>query len=347
MRLWAAFKKQNKLYLRKCWVLSQTDAILASCLGCILLKNDQLKIYSLLGGVSNLDISQFLQYIFSGLTMGSVYALIAISLVMVYKVSKIIMFAQGEFFVLGALIMISLSSLNFIPMPIAFVLSIALVSLVGISIERVLIQPLLGSSIGKLVTLTIAVSLALRGLLMIIWGRESQVLPPFSAEKSVNIYGAVLSFQVIWIVVVTAIVLLAIWFFFEKTFTGLAIRATSENRIGASLVGISVPKVSMIAWALGASLGALAGILIAPLIYIGYASGIMPMFKGFTAMAIGGLNSNSGAVVAGLIVGILESFTIGFISSQFSNAIVFALLIAVLVFKPGGLFGNVEESGGM
>ncbi len=285
------------------------------------------------------DVSQLLQFLFSGLTTGSIYALIAVSLVIVYKVSLLICFAQGEFFVIGALTMATLVSKG-LPMPVAFVLSVLVATLLGALVERALIRPIQNSGTGNLIVMTIAISLALRGSALLIWGKESHVLPPFSAGMPLRVFGATLQPQVLWIVGITFVALLAIWLFFEKTTLGIAMRACAENRLGASLMGISTQKAAIFSWAWGAGIGALAGMAVSPLLFMQYTSGVMPMVKGFIAMSIGGLASVVGAVVAGYLLGLVEAYTIGLVSSEFSDPIVFTILIVVLLFRPNGLFGG-------
>ena len=162
-----------------------------------------------------------------------------------------------------------------------------------------------------------------------------------------QVLGATLQPQVLWIVGITFVALLAIWLFFEKTTLGIAMRACAENRLGASLMGISTQKAALFSWAWGAGIGALAGMAVSPLLFMQYTSGVMPMVKGFIAMSIGGLASVAGAVVAGYLLGIVEAYTIGLVSSQFSDPIVFTILIVVLLFKPNGLFGRPMEQGRM
>ena len=289
-----------------------------------------------------IEFSALTQFFFSGLTSGSVYALIAVSLVIVYKVSLLICFAQGEFFVIGALTMVTLTSKG-LPMPLAFVLSVLISAIIGALIERVLIRPIQNASVGSLIVMTIAISLALRGLALLIWGKESHILQPFSSGKAIHVLGATLQPQVLWIIGITILVLLVIWLFFEKTTLGIAMRACAENRLGASLMGISTQKAALFSWAWGSAIGALAGMAVAPLLFMQYSSGMMPMVKGFIAMSIGGLASIVGAVVAGYLLGVVEAYTIGLISSQFSDTIVFTLLIIVLIFKPSGLFGTTRS----
>jgi branched-chain amino acid transport system permease protein len=284
------------------------------------------------------DYSHLVQFLFSGLTSGSIYALMAVSLVIVYKVSLVICFAQGEFFVLGALTMVTLVSKG-LPMPLAFGLSILIASALGAVIERLLIRPLQEASVGNLIVMTIAISLALKGLALLIWGKESHILPAFSGAPPLQVLGATLQPQVLWIIGLTGATLLVVWAFFEKTTLGIALRACAENRMAASLMGISPAKAAIFSWAWGAAIGALTGMAVAPLLFMQYGSGIMPMVKGFIAMSIGGLASIAGAVAAGFLLGIVEAYTIGLVSSQFSDTIVFTLLIIVLIFKPSGLFG--------
>lgn len=283
--------------------------------------------------------SHLLQFLFSGITTGSIYALIGVSLVIVYRVSQLICFSQGEFFVFGALIMATLLSKGVI-LPIAFMISLLSSMVIGGILQWLLIRRIKHSSIGTLIVMTIAISLALRGLALIIWGRESYVVRPFTDSQPIALLGASLQIQVFWIVGITAIVLLLIWLFFEKTILGLAMRACAENPLGASLMGISVNKAAFFAWVWGAGIGSIAGMTVSPLLFTQYTSGLMPMVKGFIAMSIGGLNSIIGSVVAGLLLGMVESYTIGLVSSKFSDAIVFTLLIFMLLVKPNGLFSK-------
>jgi branched-chain amino acid transport system permease protein len=285
------------------------------------------------------EYSYLIQFLFSGLTTGSIYALMAVSLVIVYKVSQLICFAQGEFFVIGALTMTTLVSKG-LPMPLAFVLAVLAATVLGALVERLLIRPIQDSGVGTLIVMTVAISLTLRGLALVIWGKESYILKPFTTGNPVQVFGATLMPQVLWIIGITIVALLIIWFFFEKTTLGIAMRACSENRLGASLMGISTQRATIMSWAWGSAIGALAGMAVAPLLFMQYGSGVMPMVKGFIAMSIGGLASIVGAVVAGCLLGLVEAYTVGLISSQFADPIVFSILIMVLILKPNGLFGT-------
>jgi branched-chain amino acid transport system permease protein len=292
-----------------------------------------------------LDLSVLMQFLFSGITMGSVYALIAVGLVMVYNASHVLCFAQGEFFVFGALSIIGLTELG-LPTPVSFVLAVAIGVLMGGVIERVLIRPIQNASVGTVITMTVAISLWLRGLAMLIWGREAHTLPAFAAGQPIAVLGAYLPTQVLWVVGTLAVVLFVMWLFFDKTLVGLSIRACAQNRLGANLVGISVQKATLFAWGWGSGLGALAGIVVAPLVFTQQASGTMPILKGFTAIAIGGLGL-VGSVAAGFALGIIEAYTIGLLSSKFAEAIVFTILILVLLARSIGLLGRSDMGSGM
>ncbi|HNS15517.1 MAG TPA: branched-chain amino acid ABC transporter permease [Syntrophorhabdaceae bacterium] len=293
-----------------------------------------------------MDISQIIQFTFSGLTLGSIYALMAVSLSIVYKVSRVISFAQGEFFVFGALTMITLTGIG-VWAPLAFALSVLMAALLGSIIEQALIRPVLKTTLGTVITMTIAISLALRGLALLLWGRGSHTSATFSSGEPIRILDAALQIQVLWIVGVTGAALLLIWLFFEKTMLGIAIRASADNPVGASLVGISIRKVNLLAWSWGSGLGAVAGMVVAPLYFLQYGSGVLPMVNGFIAIAISGLKSIPAAVVAGFFLGFVEAYSIGFVSSQFSEVIVFTVLIVVLQIRSKAASGAGFDEKGM
>lgn len=285
------------------------------------------------------NFSHIVQFFFSGLTSGSIYALIAVSLLIVYRVSQLICFSQGEFYVFGALTMVTLAAKG-VPLGLSIAISLCVGVLLGGLIQYALIRRLTNRSIGTLIVMTIAISLFLRGLALLIWGRESYVAKPFFTAPPVSFLGASLPVQVFLIIGITAMILFCLWLFFEKTLVGLAMRACAENTDGARLMGINADFVSFLAWIWGAGIGALSGMVVAPLLFIQYTSGIMPMVKGFIAMSIGGLTSVFGAALGGLLLGLVESYTIGLLSSKFSDAIVFTLLILCLIFKPSGIFAR-------
>jgi branched-chain amino acid transport system permease protein len=286
--------------------------------------------------------SDYLQLMLSGLSTGSIYALIALGFVTIYTVTGIINFAQGEFAMLGAMLAVSYSKVA--PLAVAALGAVLTVTLLGLAIERSVIRPAQGSSSITLIIITIGVDIALRGLALLVWGTTPYALPSFTAGPPLVLFGAVLSRQRLWIVGTTVVVLLGLWFFLERTILGKAVRACAVNPRAADLMGISPRRMSAFSFALSAALGAVAGIVIAPLTLVSYDIGLMLGLKGFVAAVMGGLVNAPAAVVGGLLLGLLESYGAGLISSGFKDAIAFLLLFIILFLKPEGLFARGEAA---
>jgi len=286
--------------------------------------------------------TQLLQYIFTGLTIGSIYAMVGLGFNIIYNATDIINFAQGEFVMFGGLVMVSLTAHFKIPLLLAFFLTIIVVATIGILLERLAVNPLSDPSIITLIIITIGASIVFKGLAMLIWGKDTYILPAFSGETPINVGGAVIIPQSLWVLGISLFVVLLLAFFFEKTLVGKAMRACAINRKAASLMGINVKRMIMFSFALSAMLGAVGGIIITPISLMDYQRGTMLAIKGFAAAILGGLGSQMGAVMAGFIIGILESLGAGFISSGYKDVIALVVLLSVLFFKPTGLFGRVE-----
>jgi branched-chain amino acid transport system permease protein len=282
--------------------------------------------------------SELLQYIFSGLTMGGIYALVAVGFVIIHNVTGIINFAQGEFVMLGAMFMVNLVSIG-LPTPLAFIASIVLVMIVVGIIEVGAIRSARNASPVTLVIITIGLSTAMRGIALLVWGTDPYKLAPFSKGGPITIGGAIIVPQSLWIIVTTIVVLGMTFFIFEYTYWGKALRACMVNKFAARLMGISPKKMSLFAFMFSAALGALAGIVIAPITFVTYDMGLMLGLKGFVAAVLGGLSSTPGAVFGGLALGIIESLGAGLVSSGYKDGIAFIILLLVLFLKPGGLFG--------
>lgn len=289
-------------------------------------------------------LSQLLQYAVTGLTVGSVYAIVALGFNIIYNATEIVNFAQGEFVMLGGLIMVSLVHTVGLPMPVAFFLSIGLVTFVGLIMERLAIYPLRNASVLRLVIITIALSILIKGLAMFGWGKDSFALKPFSGQDPIMIFGAAIVPQTLWIFGITIVLVILLSLFFEKTLLGKAISACADNPDAASLVGINVNRMVMFSFMLSAGLGAVAGMIITPMALMEYDRGAMLALKGFGAAIMGGLGSFYGAVVAGLIIGLIESYGAGLISSGYKDALALGVLLLILFVKPSGLFGNIEVS---
>jgi branched-chain amino acid transport system permease protein len=290
-----------------------------------------------------MDISQqLLQYIVSGLSTGAIYALIGLGFAIIYNSTGIINFAQGEFVMLGAVLTLSFISALQLPLLLAVPLAIAATTVIGVIFERLTIRPLKNATPLSLVIITIGVSILLRGIVMLLWGKDTRALPAFSGNDPLSIAGATILPQHLWIFALTGLVIIANKLYFYYSISGKAMRACSFNRRAASLVGIDVKRMVLFSFMISAALGSMAGIIVAPLTMTAYDVGIMLGLKGFCAAIIGGMSSGLGTVIGGLILGTLESLGAGLISSGYKDAIAFIILLLLLFIRPQGLFKKGE-----
>jgi len=287
-------------------------------------------------------LGNFVQILFSGITMGAIYALIAIGFVTIYNVTGIINFAQGEFAMLGALIAISLSTSG-LPIALAILLSVLIVIVVGLLLERLAIHPARhAASELTLVMITMGASIVMRGVALLIWGTDQYTLPPFSRGGPDNILGAMIDRQVYWIIGVALVLVVLLSLFFNRTVVGMAVRASMANKIASRLMGISPEKMSLLAFGLGTGLAAISGVVMAPMTIPSYDMGLMLALKGFIAAILGGLSKVSSAVVGGFLLGIIEVLGAAYISFSLRDGIAFFILIIVLVFKPNGILAKAS-----
>lgn len=284
-------------------------------------------------------MTTFLQLLISGMATGAIYALAALGFTLLWQASGTINFAQGEFVMIGGMATVSLLGAG-LPLAPAALAAVALAALLGLLLARFAVQPARGASVVTLIIITIGAAILLRGLASIVWDKRIHALPAFSGEAPIAIAGATLAPQSLWVIGVTALIVFALWGFFNRTLTGKAILAVSHNRLAAQLMGISVRRVLLVSFALSAALGALAGILIAPITFTSWDVGVMLGLKGFAAAILGGLGSGPGAVLGGLVLGLLESLGAGYVSSAYKDAIAFIVMLAVLMLMPGGLLGG-------
>ncbi|MED4602198.1 branched-chain amino acid ABC transporter permease [Paenibacillus validus] len=282
---------------------------------------------------------QIVQFTITGILTGSIYALVAIGLVTFYNVTGILNLAQGDFVMLGGMIFVSIYKLG-LPLLPAAVLSIILIAIIGIFIERTAIYTARNSPIIILISITVGLGIFLHGLALIIWGTSPQSTSSFIGSEPIRIYGAVLPLQGILVIISLLLLLLVLYIFFEKTILGTSLKACMINPEASQLVGINVRNMSMLSFTISAAIGAIGGIIVAPISGITYDMGLMLSVKGFMAMVIGGMTNVFGAVVGGLILGLFESFTAGMISTIYSDAISFVILILFLFLLPNGLFAK-------
>ncbi len=283
------------------------------------------------------------QFIVSGLTTGSIYALIALGFCIIHNAIGIVNFTQVDFVSLGGLMMYTLLLGAGLPMPLAFLGSVLAVTCVGALVERLAIRPAKSRAVIVLIFITIGVSILMRGVFKIAWGTNQMAVPAFSGDTPFIILGAAVLPQSLWIFLITVAVVILLHFFFNKTLVGKAMRATSFNPRAAALMGVNVNSMVLFSFALSGALGAVAGIIIVPITTLSYDIGVILGLKGFAAAVLGGYGNSVGAIVGGLLLGVLESLGAGMISSTYKDVIAFAILLLVLFVKPSGLLGYGER----
>ena len=284
----------------------------------------------------------FLQFVFSGLMVGAIYALIALGFTIVYTATEAINFAQGEFVMLGGMTAVALFGAG-LPLPAAFAGAVLIVTAIGLLLERLTLAPLRHVSLTNMIIITIGGSIFLKGSAMLFWGKDAAGLPSFSGDTPIRVLGASFLPQALWILGCAAVVVVLVRAFFERTTTGQAMRAVAANRYAATLVGINVKAMTAYSFALAAAVGAVAGIIITPVTLTQFDRGTLLGLKGFSAAILGGIGSGPGAVVGGMALGVLESLGGGFISSAYKDAIAFLLLIVMLLVRPQGLMGKLAR----
>jgi branched-chain amino acid transport system permease protein len=294
-------------------------------------------------------LSEFIQQLINGLSLGSIYALIALGYTMVYGILKFINFAHGEIFMLGAFLGYYLArSLGVdapdIPMALVIMLlTMAATAIIGVTIEKLAYKPLRNSSKLTVLITAIGVSLFLQYTGQLIFGADPKSFPTIIENVSFNILGATIGSNQIVVIISALMMMMGLRFIVMKTKMGIAIRAVSNNLTAASLMGININNVISFTFALGSSLAGAAGILYS----INYPSidplmGMLPGLKAFIAAVLGGIGNFPGAAVGGLIIGLVETFTVGYLSPTYRDAIAFAILIIILLVKPTGLFGKKD-----
>jgi branched-chain amino acid transport system permease protein len=282
------------------------------------------------------------QYIASGLTVGSIYALVALGFSIVFNSSRVINFAQGEFVMIGGMSAVSLLALG-APMPLALAGAVVVATVVGLVVEKLAIERARRADVVTLIIITIGASILLRGVAQVVWDKSVHRLPPLAGDTPVTLFGATILPQSLWVLAATVVIMAALTYFFRRTRLGKAMLATSHNRLAAQLVGIDVDRVLFASFGLAAGLGAVAGVLIAPIAFTAYDAGIMLGLKGFAAAILGGLGSFPGAIAGGLTLGLLESIGAGYVSSAYKDAIAFVIILGVLFVRPDGLLGALRS----
>ncbi|MDO4466989.1 MAG: branched-chain amino acid ABC transporter permease [Bacillota bacterium] len=285
----------------------------------------------------------FLSYLITGLSLGSVYAIIALGYTMVYGIAKMLNFAHGDVIMVGAFVSfyaVGKYNMNAI---VACLMSVLVCTLLGVIIERLAYKPLRSApSLAVLIT-AIGVSYFLQNASQLLFGSDTKVFPAMFGNGQLKLFGGELMISHITIITIVAciVIMLGLTAFINKTKIGKAMRACSEDKEAAQLMGISVDNTISITFAIGSGLAAIASVLLCTAYpALNPTLGSMPGIKAFTAAVFGGIGSIPGAFIGGLLLGILETFSIVYISSQLSDAIVFGILIVVLLLRPTGLLGK-------
>lgn len=286
---------------------------------------------------------EFLAYLINGISLGSIYAIIALGYTMVYGIARMLNFAHGDIIMIGGYVaFLAFTSLNLSTI-LSIILSVVVCAILGVTIERLAYKPLRqATSLSVLIT-AIGVSYFLQNSAQLIFGAENKMFPSMLPKGNISLFNGKLaiSYSTIITIVTCIVVMICLTLFVQKTKTGKAMRACSEDKGAASLMGININKTISLTFAIGSGLAAIASILLC----VTYPSlspslGSMPGIKAFTAAVFGGIGSIPGAFIGGLLLGIIENLTKAYISTQLSDAIVFGVLIIVLLIKPTGLLGK-------
>jgi branched-chain amino acid transport system permease protein len=286
-------------------------------------------------------MAELLQFVFSGLTVGAIYALVALGFTLIYNASDIINFAQGEFVMLGGMITV-FAALAGIPLPLAALIAIAVTTAVGLALHRFAIEPARGASPVALIMITIGASVFLRGVAQIVFDKRFHSLPALFGADPIHFGGAAILPQSLVVLAGAAVIVVLLWLFVERTLLGKAVIATAANRLAARLIGVDTRRIVDFSFAVSAAIGAIAGILVTPITLTSYDVGTLLALKGFAAAMLGGIGSPLGAVVGGLLIGMIEALSAGYISSSYKDAVAFLIILIVLVAMPQGLFGRVK-----
>jgi branched-chain amino acid transport system permease protein len=284
---------------------------------------------------------QILQLLISGVAQGCIYGLIALGFVLIYKATETVSFAQGELMMLGSFLALALLSGLGMPFWISIPATMLAMGLFGLAVERTVIRPILGQPAFSIVMLTIGISYVARGAITMIpdVGTDTRVLPVPYNDAVARVGGLVLDIEQMVVIGATAVLCLVLALLFKHTKIGIAMQASSQNQLAAYYMGIPVQRLNGLVWALAAAVAAIAGILLAPITFVHANMGFIGL-KAFPAAVVGGFGSLPGAIVGGLIIGIVESMSGFFLPEGFKDIAAYVVVLIMLMVKPNGLFGE-------
>ena len=290
-----------------------------------------------------MDGAQFLQVLIIGLSQGCVYGLIALGFVLIYKATEVVNFAQGDLMMIG--MFVAFTFLNVIGMPywLGLICTCASMALIGMLLERSLIRPMIGEPTFAVLMLTVGLGFILRTFAGSVWGADPKTIHnPFSGEV-LRLGDVSLGFENLAVMMGTAVLCVAIGLYFRFARIGVSMQAASQNQLAAVLVGISVNRVTSLAWALSAAIAGFAGVMLAPVSLIEPQVGLMMGIKAFAAAIIGGLGSLPGAIIAGITLGVIEQFAQIALPASLATTSPYLVMLIMLILRPGGLFASVQR----
>jgi branched-chain amino acid transport system permease protein len=283
----------------------------------------------------------FLQLLISGISLGCIYALIALGFVLIYKATETVNFAQGELMMLGAFAGLALMQVAHLPFLVAAALAVAAMAAFGVLLERVAIRPILGQPQFTIVMLTIGIGYVARGVMSMMpsYGSDTHSLPVPYKDQVWHVGALVLSVEQVVVIVVTVVLCLLLYLMFSRSRLGIAMQASSQNQLAAYYMGIPVQRLNGLVWGLSAAVATIAGLLLAPFTFVHVNMGFIGL-KAFPAAVVGGFGSLPGAVVGGLIIGLVEAISGRYFAEGFKDIAAYVVVLVMLVIKPNGLFGG-------
>jgi branched-chain amino acid transport system permease protein len=278
------------------------------------------------------------QLVASGLALGSIYALLALSLVLINKATDVVNFAQGEMAMFGTFICFAFLGRTGLPLAVVLILAVPIGALLGIATERIAMRPLQAAPQVNALIATIGLWLLFHHAAGWIWGYDPVRFPSLFSPEPVDLLGARVAQNSLGIIGVSLAVVVLLYLFFEHTRMGVAMRAASMNRRAAQLMGVNIDRVALVAWGLATAISVVSGLLVAPLTFLDFEMMFAVLLKAFAGAILGGFNSLPGAVVGCLVIGVVENLFAAYVSTAFKDTFAFAIIIVVLMFRPQGLF---------
>ncbi|MCL4745245.1 MAG: branched-chain amino acid ABC transporter permease [Burkholderiaceae bacterium] len=286
-------------------------------------------------------LSEFVQMVISGTAIGCIYAIVALGFVLIYKASEIVNFAQGDLMMVGAFLGFTFIGIAGMPFLLGLVLAMACMALIGAALDRIVLRPMVGQPVFAIVIITIGIGFVIRSVVIALpgWGSETySISAPYSGTTS-TLGGVAIGNELLAIIAATLVLILALYLFFRHTRLGIAMQATSQSQLAAYHVGIPVKSILSLTWAISAAMAALVGVLLAPITFVHVNMGFIGL-KAFPAAVLGGFGSIPGAIVGGLIIGVVEALAGFYLPEGFKDVAAYVLLLVVLALRPQGLFAQ-------